>query len=260
MRAASGSMPATQWRWKLRQPSASRRMDCSRLWAITGLNTLSWRWPWLAAKPMVASLPSTWQASMDSASHCVGLTLPGMIELPGSLAGSLSSAKPARGPEPSRRRSLASFISATASVFSAPDSATSGSCPASAANLLGALTSGRPVSAASSAAIASAKPGGALRPVPTAVPPWASSHTAGRVARIACAAVFNCATKADSSWPKLIGVASIRCVRPVLSTPAWRSACMARPFDSSVSAGRSASCTARAAAMCIAVGKQSFEL
>jgi hypothetical protein len=39
-------------------------------------------------KPIATSLPSTWQQSMVSASHCVGLTLPGMIELPGSFSGS----------------------------------------------------------------------------------------------------------------------------------------------------------------------------
>ena len=155
---------------------------------ITGLNTFSCRWPWLAAKPMATSLPSTWQASIDSASHWVGLTLPGMIELPGSLAGRRTSAKPARGPEPSRRRSLASFISATARVFRVPARVTSGSWPARAANLLGALTKGRPERAANSAAMASAKPFGAFRPVPTAVPPWASSQTAGSAARMICSA------------------------------------------------------------------------
>ncbi|MNF98622.1 hypothetical protein D3C84_814900 [compost metagenome] len=111
--------------------------------------------------------------------------MPGMIELPGSLAGSLTSAKPARGPEPSRRRSLAIFIRVTARVFSAPDKVLNGSWPASAANLLGAVMNGKPERAASSAAMASPKPWGELRPVPTAVPPCASSQTAGSALRIA---------------------------------------------------------------------------
>ncbi|MNP57345.1 hypothetical protein D3C76_1521680 [compost metagenome] len=114
--------------------------------------------------------------------------MPGMIELPGSLAGSFTSAKPARGPEPSRRRSLAIFISATARVLRAPERFTRGSWPASAANLFGAETKFSPESAASSAAMASAKPWGALRPVPTAVPPWASCRTAGKAARMALSA------------------------------------------------------------------------
>ena len=50
---------------------------------ITGLYTFNCKCPWLAAIPMVTSLPRTWQASIDRASHWVGLTLPGMIE-PGS--------------------------------------------------------------------------------------------------------------------------------------------------------------------------------
>jgi hypothetical protein len=50
-----------------------------------------------------------------------------MIELPGSLAGRRTSASPARGPEPSRRKSLAIFINATAKVFSAPARLVSGS-------------------------------------------------------------------------------------------------------------------------------------
>ena len=84
-------------------------------------------------------------AIMVSASHCVGLTLPGMIELPGSFSGIAISPSPERGPLASQRMSLAIFISAAASVLSAPCRNTSASCAASAANLLGALTNGRPV-------------------------------------------------------------------------------------------------------------------
>ena len=38
------------------------------------------------------------------------VTLPGMIELPGSFSGSFSSPRPHRGPEPSKRMSLAIFV------------------------------------------------------------------------------------------------------------------------------------------------------
>ena len=107
-------------------------------------------------------------------SHWVGLTLPGMIELPGSFSGSFSSPRPQRGPEPSRRMSLAILVSDTASTLSTPDSSTSVSWLASASNLLGAVSNGSRVSLAISAANFSAKPFGALSPVPTAVPPWAS--------------------------------------------------------------------------------------
>ena len=56
---------------------------------------------------IVVWLPITWQHTMVSASDCVGLTLPGMIEEPGSFSGRISSPRPERGPEPSRRMSLA---------------------------------------------------------------------------------------------------------------------------------------------------------
>ena len=73
---------------------------------------------------MAVWLPMTWQHTIVIASDWVGLTLPGMMEEPGSLAGSASSPKPQRGPEPSQRMSLAIFISEAASVLSAPEAAT----------------------------------------------------------------------------------------------------------------------------------------
>ena len=109
------------------------------------------------------------------ASHWVGLTLPGMIEEPGSFSGRISSPKPARGPQAARRMSSAIFISETASARRAPDSRTSASCAPCAAKRFGAGTNGRPVRRAISAIAASAKPGGALTPVPTAVPPSATA-------------------------------------------------------------------------------------
>ena len=57
---------------------------------------------------------------MVSASACVGFTLPGMIELPGSFSGMRELAEPERGPEASKRMSLAILKSAAARVFSAP--------------------------------------------------------------------------------------------------------------------------------------------
>ena len=101
--------------------------------------------------------------------------MPGMIEEPGSFSGSTSSPRPHRGPEPSQRMSLAIFISDAARVASAPLANTISSWAARAANLFGALTNGRSVSSAIVAAQAPANPGGAFSPVPTAVPPIASS-------------------------------------------------------------------------------------
>ena len=65
-----------------------------------------------------------------------GLTLPGIIELPGSFSGREISPIPQRGPDPSHRISLAIFISAQARVFKEPLAITTGSCAAKAANLL----------------------------------------------------------------------------------------------------------------------------
>ena len=68
-----------------------------------------------------------------------------MIDEPGSFSGSDSSPSPERGPLPSQRMSLAIFVRLTASVARAPLAKTTASWAARAANLLGALTKGRPV-------------------------------------------------------------------------------------------------------------------
>ena len=70
---------------------------------------------------------------------------------------------------------MAIFIREPASVRSALLAWTSASIEPRAANLFGAETNGSPTRSASRAAAAVANPGGALRPVPTAVPPSASS-------------------------------------------------------------------------------------
>ena len=71
--------------------------------------------------------------------------------------------------------SLAILNSAAAVAVSAPWLNTMASWAARASNLLGAVTKGRRVIAAIRSATFSAKPTGAFRPVPTAVPPCASS-------------------------------------------------------------------------------------
>ena len=69
---------------------------------------------------MVTSLPSTIAHTWVSASAITGLTLPGMIELPGWTAGMSSSPMPARGPLPIQRMSLAILSDDTATVRTAP--------------------------------------------------------------------------------------------------------------------------------------------
>ena len=92
---------------------------------------------------MVASLPSTWAQTISMASHCVGFTLPGMIELARLVGRQDQLAEP--GPwarTPSQRMSLAIFASGTASPRSPAEAAATASEPASAANLFGAVTNG----------------------------------------------------------------------------------------------------------------------
>ena len=85
---------------------------------MTGLKTFSWKFPCEPPKATATSLPKTCTATIVIASHWVGLTLPGMIELPGSFSGILISPKPFRGPDASHRTSLAIFISEPAKVRS----------------------------------------------------------------------------------------------------------------------------------------------
>ena len=156
MRARLGSIPAAQCSLKLTMPSASNRTLCRKLCATSGRNTFSSKLPLAPPMLMATSLPSTWAHSMVSASHCVGFTLPGMMDEPGSFSGMVISPMPQRGPLASHRTSLAIFVRLAASVFSAPWACTSASCDASDSNLLGEVTKGWPVNWASSCATRSA--------------------------------------------------------------------------------------------------------
>ena len=98
-----------------------------------------------------------------------------MIEDPGSLSGIKISPIPERGPEDNIRTSFAIFIKLTATVFKAPCASTMASCAANASNLFSAVTKGNPVRLAICFATFSEYPFGVLMPVPTAVPPSASS-------------------------------------------------------------------------------------
>ena len=133
-----------------------------------------------------------------------------MILDPGSLAGRASSPIPHRGPDPNHLISLAIFISDAASVFSAPDAATIASCAASCANLLSALMNCNPVFSAIFTATFSAKSGCVFSPVPTAVPPRASSSRSVSAASIRRRSASSIETYPPNSWPSVIGTASIK--------------------------------------------------
>ena len=69
---------------------------------------------------MATSFPTTCAQTIVTASDWVGFTFPGMMELPGSLAGMIISPIPDRGPEAMSRMSLAILFRDTANCFNAP--------------------------------------------------------------------------------------------------------------------------------------------
>ena len=71
--------------------------------------------------------------------------------------------------------SFAILFNETANCFNAPCDSTMASCDANASNLLGAVTNGSPVNFAIYAATFTSYPFGVFKPVPTAVPPNATS-------------------------------------------------------------------------------------
>ena len=79
---------------------------------------------------MAASLPTTRAATCTTDSHITGLTLPGMIDEPGCVAGRASSERPQRGPLPNQRMSLAILLRLTAIVLSSPEAWTNPSLAA----------------------------------------------------------------------------------------------------------------------------------
>ena len=104
-----------------RMALARIRVACSAFQAITGIMTFNSSWPPSAAARMAASQPITWKQTWLTISGTDGLTLPGMIDEPGCTGGSWISARPARGPMLSSRRSDAIFPTSTASRRSVPE-------------------------------------------------------------------------------------------------------------------------------------------
>lgn len=184
----------------LSQPSVKILIEWSILLIITGLIALSSKLPWLPEIPIVISLPITWIAIITIASHWVGLTFPGIIELPGSFAGKISSPKPQFGPLASHLMSLAIFISATAKPFSVEWTLTRASKESWAVNLFWAVTNGLFVSSTIFLATSKEKPFGALSPVSTAVPPIANSYRSLFVLWMSFKHAFNCPAP---PWPLL---------------------------------------------------------
>ena len=118
----------------------------------------------------------TCEQTIVAASHCVGLTFPGIIDDPGSLAGNIISPIPLLGPEDNILMSFAIFMKETAHPFKAADAFTIASLAARASNLFFADLNLYPVMSEIFSATILEYPLGVLRPVPTAVPPKANSE------------------------------------------------------------------------------------
>ena len=202
----------------------------------------------------------TWAPTCTTDSQITGLTLPGMMLEPGWMAGSVISPSPQRGPLFMSRTSLAIFIRLAATLLSAPLAQHAPSCAPCASKWFGASAKCVPVSAVSSAAIRRPNSGCVFRPVPTAVPPIASSRKSGSTAFTRAMPCWTCAAYPENSWPRRMGVASIRCVRPVLST-SWNSCAFASStFQSCASAGSRSRSISSTAETCSAVGITSLLL
>jgi len=139
-----------------------------------------------------------------------------MIDDPGSFSGNESSPSPLLGPLPKNQISLAILNKETDKVFNAPLKCTRASLEAKASNLFGFGMNLNPVSFFKYYAIFRSKPSNVLRPVPTAVPPWAISSTFGKASLTLSNPFFNYATYPENSWPSVKGVASWVWVQPIL--------------------------------------------
>ena len=118
-----------------------------------------------------------------TASQITGFTLPGMMLEPGWIAGRVISARPQRGPLFMSRTSFAIFIRLAATVLSAPLAHAAPSWAPWASKWFAASTKVVPASRPISSAMRRPNSGCVLSPVPTAVPPIASSRRSGSTAR-----------------------------------------------------------------------------
>ncbi len=110
-----------------------------------------------------------------------------------------------------------------------------------------------------SAIAASGNASGRLMPVPTAVPPSASSASSSLAAWTRAIPLRTCAAYPPNSCPSRTGVASIRCVRPHLMTSSNSSALASSDAANRSSAGTRSDSMATRAATCMAVGITSFD-
>ncbi len=182
-----------------------------------------------------------------------------MMEEPGSFSGMRISPRPHLGPLASHRTSFAIFSMSAAMALTAPWAKTISSLEVSAWNLLPAVTKCFPVSAETSSATFTSKPAGAFKPVPTAVPPSASSESGPMENLTSSISLSREALHPEISWENAIGTASCRWVLPLFTIPSFSFSSLLNTSMSPSAAGRSLSSSAHTAEMCIAVGNVSFE-
>ena len=188
-----------------------------------------------------------------------GFTLPGMMDDPGCVAGSLISPSPQRGPDPSQRMSLAIFIREVAMVLSWPETSTQASFAPWASKWFSASRNSSSVSSEMTTMARRANSGWVLMPVPTAVPPSASSASAFEAPCARSRAWSIWARKPLNSCPRVIGVASCRWVRPILMASAKALSFSARRSLSASSAGIRCSCRRTRTDTWMAVGMTSLD-
>ena len=150
---------------------------------MSGLKTFSSKLP--DAPPMLTatSLPITCAQSMVMASDWVGFTLPGMIELPGSFSGMVISPMPQRGPGGQPAHVVGDLVERRGQRLERAVRVDERVVGGQRLELVGRghERDGRSARRACRAT-RTAYSGWALSPVPTAVPPRASSHRWGSAA------------------------------------------------------------------------------
>ena len=232
-------MPSTHFSRNTVAVLVSSATDCSRLRAISGMRTFSSKLPCVPATVIAVSLPITWAPTCMTTSGMTGLTLPGMIEEPFWSSGRKISPRPQRGPEPIHARSLAIFVSDTATILRAADASTRPSRLAWASNGSAGAEIFSPVSDAMMSRTIFANFLWVLSPVPVAVPPSGIMPRRGSVAFTRCVPRRTCAAYPANSWPRVTGTASMRCVRPAFTRPPNSLAFAAKDFSSASRAGMS---------------------
>ena len=115
-----------------------------------------------------------------------------------------------------------------------------------------------PVSSLIFSAVSSPNRGWAFKPVPTAVPPMASSRARESEYSTHSRAKSIWATQPERTWPRRMGVASWRWVRPTMTTPSNSFAFLSRVSRSRRTRGYMFA-SSQTTAMCMAVGKVSLE-